>query len=140
MALIGGGGSGNVAGGNPSGTGGSLNYIGDHVYANSGSVSVPTAETSLIDTTTGGNSYILADIQLSSIDKVSDDFDLKIKINGEVVYGLQIDNTGYQAFLYGMSPIQLILPPQTRIEITLTNISQDVGREWFCTITGRVYG
>jgi hypothetical protein len=139
MPLIGGGGAGNVAGGNPSGTSSNLQYIGDHVYATSGSISVPTAETSLIDATTAGNSYILADIQLSSIDKVSDDFDLRIKINGEVVYGLQIDNTGYQSFLYGMSPIQLIIAPQTRIEVTLTNISQDVGREWFCNLTGRVY-
>jgi len=101
---------------------------------------VPTAETSLIDTTTGGNSYILADIQLACLDKVSDDFDLKIKINGEVVYGTQLDNTGYQEFLYGMAPIQLVIPPQTRVEVTLTNISQDVGREWFCILTGRVYG
>ena len=37
MALRGGGGAGNVAGGNPSGIGTSLNYVGDHVYAFSGS-------------------------------------------------------------------------------------------------------
>ena len=36
MALIGGGGAGNVAGGNPSGTGSSLNYVGNLVYAYSG--------------------------------------------------------------------------------------------------------
>jgi len=133
------GGGNPVGGANPSGTSSNLQYIGDHVFVTSGSVSVPTAETALIDSTTAGNSYILADIQLACLDKVSDDFDLKIKINGEVVYGLQIDNTGYQQFLYGMSPIQLVIPPQSRIEVTLTNISQDVGREWFCILTGRVY-
>ena len=36
MALVGGGGAGNIAGSNPAGTGTSLNHIGDHVYANSG--------------------------------------------------------------------------------------------------------
>jgi hypothetical protein len=33
MALVGGGGSPNVAGGNPSGTGGSINYVGGNAYA-----------------------------------------------------------------------------------------------------------
>ena len=48
MALIGGGGAGNVAGGNPSGTGTSLNYIGDHCYAYSGDVIVPAGFSALI--------------------------------------------------------------------------------------------
>ena len=38
MPLVGGGGSPNVTGANPAGTGGGLNYIGNHCYAFRGHV------------------------------------------------------------------------------------------------------
>jgi len=139
MPLIGGGGAANTAGsGGTAGVGTSLNYIGNHVYANSGTVSVPTAVTTLIDGTTANDSYTVAGIQLGCIEKVSDDFDLAIKVNGEIIYGLQLDNT-HQEFSYGMYPISLIIPPNSRIKVTLTNISQDVGRDWYAILTGEVY-
>ena len=138
MALVGGGGAPNVGGGSAAGVGTSLNYIGNHVYANSGTVSVPTAVTTLLDGTTANNSYVLAGIQLGCINKVSDDFDMEIKINGEIVMGIQLDNTN-QEYSYGMYPITLVIPPNSRIQLTLTNISQDVGRDWYAILTGRVY-
>ena len=138
MPLVGGGGAGNVGGGSAAGVGTSLNYIGNHVYANSGTISVPTAETTLIDGSTANNSYVLAGIQLGCIDKVSDDFDLSVKINGEIIMGIQLDNTN-QEYSYGMYPITLVIPPNSRLEVTLTNISQDVGRDWYAILTGEVY-
>jgi len=132
------GGGNPVGGANPAGIGGSINYIGKHAYANSGTVSVPTAETTLIDATTANNSYLVAGIQLGCINKVSDDFDLEVKIDGETVMGIQLDNTN-QEYSYGMYPITLIIPPSSRIQVTMTNISQDVGRDWYAILTGEVY-
>jgi len=60
MALIGGGGSGNVAGGNPSGTGTGLTYVGDHCYAYSGEITSGTSgDSTMLDFSTGANSYIV---------------------------------------------------------------------------------
>ena len=64
MALIGGGGAGNVAGGaNPSGTGTSLNYIGNHAYANSGVIQTETSAAPHLNFTTGGE-YIVGELEL----------------------------------------------------------------------------
>ena len=138
MPLVGGGGSPNVAGSSAAGVGTSLNYIGNHVYANSGTVSVTDNETTLIDTTTASNSYILGGIQLGSIVKVSEDFDLQIKINGETIMGIQVDNSNHE-YLYGMYPITLLIPPQSRLEVTLINVSSSTGRDWYAIMTGEVY-
>ena len=53
MALVGGGGAPNVAGSNPAGTGTSLNYIGDHVYAYSGTFQSLNATATMLQFTTG---------------------------------------------------------------------------------------
>ena len=64
MALIGGGGAGNVAGGaNPSGVGSGINYIGDHCYGNSGVGSAGTGgDFVALDFTSASNSYIMAEM------------------------------------------------------------------------------
>ena len=53
MPLVGGGGAGNVAGGNPAGTGTSLNYIGNHAYAYSGTFGATTGDQTMLNFTTG---------------------------------------------------------------------------------------
>ena len=132
------GGGNPVGGSNPVGIGQTLNYIGKHVYANSGLVVVDNATTTLLDSRTSSNSYILAGIQLGCINKVSEDFDVEIKIDGQTVMGIQIDNSN-QEYLYGMYPIELIIPPDSRIQVTMINISSGTGRDWFLTLTGEVY-
>ena len=133
-----------LGGGNPvgstntTGVGTSVNYIGKHVYANSGAVGVTDNETTLIDTTTAANSYILGGIQLGSIVKVSEDFDLQVKIDGETIMGIQLDNSN-QEYFYGAYPIELIIPPQSRLEVTLINVSSSTSREWYAILTGEVY-
>jgi len=53
MALIGGGGAGNVGGGNPSGTGTGLNYLGNLVYAYSGPQDGANSYVTYLNFTTG---------------------------------------------------------------------------------------
>ena len=53
MALVGGGGAGNVAGSNPAGVGTSINYIGNHAYAYAGALSASTSAETRLNFTTG---------------------------------------------------------------------------------------
>ena len=60
MPLVGGGGAGNIAGGNPAGTGTSLNYIGNHAYAYSGNFSsTGTDDTTYLEFDLALNQYIV---------------------------------------------------------------------------------
>tara|TARA_R100000687_G_scaffold18504_1_gene14995 strand:- start:104 stop:517 length:414 start_codon:yes stop_codon:yes gene_type:complete len=136
MALAG---AGNVSGGaNPSGTGSSINYIGDHVYAYSGVISVTNAATTMLQFNTASEGYILADIQMFCGDSETNDFDFALKINGETISNLQLDNTPQQ-YAYGNYPLQVILAPDSRVEIIMSNQSSSTGREWTISLTGRVY-
>jgi len=65
MALVGGGGAGNIAGSNPTGTSQGLNYLGDHCYATSGPIAADSGnEVTMVDFTTG-NGYILAKMEFT---------------------------------------------------------------------------
>ena len=61
MALVGGGGAGNVAGSNPAGVGSNLNYVGNLVYAYSGDITLNANlpnPTTLLEFTTGAELYL----------------------------------------------------------------------------------
>jgi len=138
MALIGGGGAGNVAGGtNPAGTGTSLNYIGDHCYGYSGGLPIPNSNTTMLEFTTANN-YIVAQVIFSGIDSTADDYGAFIDFNGEEVYGTYILNTSQTNF-YGMEPIPIIIPPYTKVVVRMINKSTSSGYEWIASLTGRVY-
>ena len=79
---------GNPTGGaNPSGTGSSINYIGNHCYANSGPVTVEdanTGNTTLIDFTTG-NAYIVATLHMfNNQANALDDF-VRVLLDGQEI-------------------------------------------------------
>ena len=138
MALVGGGGAGNTAGSNPSGIGSGINYLGDHVYANSGVVEVGQAETSLLDFFTSSNSYILAHFQIACDNQVSDNYEFHIKLDGQEVWTQRLTETVQDPFGTNY-PIEMIIPGQTRVELTLSNVSQDVAHGWVAVMRGRVY-
>ena len=135
MALIGGGGAGNVAGGNPSGTGTGLNYIGEHAYANSGVVEVDTNFIELLNFSTGNN-YIMAKQQIYSNTIAGADIFLKVSINSELIIASaynqqgQLDPTGY-------TPNEILIPPQSTVKIEMKVISGTANLS--TTVVGRVY-
>jgi hypothetical protein len=139
MPLIGGGGAGNIAsGGNPSGTGSNLNYIGDHVYLYSGTVGVINTETTLFDCSSGSNQYITAKLQIFHGTTSNEDFTYKIKLNSEII----LQYTGNQASTseyMSDEPIILLIPPNSRVIATATNDSSSTPRTHTATLTGRVY-
>jgi len=136
MALIGGGGAGNVAGGNPSGTGSSLNYIGDHAYAFSGSIDNSGTQNTLIDFTTANN-YITAKIHLVYFtESGSPDAAYTIVINGESVYALSLNGNVSDV---NRPDIRLIVPPFSRFQIFGQRISGAGTIAIGAVISGRVY-
>jgi len=135
MALVGGGGAGNVGGSNPAGTGSVLNYLGDHAYAYSGAISCNQNETTLVDATTGNN-YIVAKFQPSVISDTSDNMQFNLKINGELITRVQITSstatTPYEE-------VEFIIAPNSRLLITCLNQSDDSANDCAAMLTGRVY-
>ena len=117
MALIGGGGAPNVAGGsNPSGTGTGLSFVGNHAYGYSGIVStVSENEMTLLKDNMPTGGYFVGTAQFSYANLDSDDVIFQIKINGQIAFQIDIQ----QAHTYTTSPqnpIKLVLSPQDVLE------------------------
>lgn len=137
MAFI--AGAGNPTGGsNPSGTGSSINYIGEHAFGYSGSVSVNNVVSTMLDFTTASNSYILGKVAFFSDIINNDDYQLIIKFDGEAVMQQKVPQT-YQSTATGYYPVELIIAPQTHVEITLANVTDTTASDWTVTFTGRQY-
>lgn len=134
MAIL--GGAGNVAGSNPAGTGGSLNYIGDHCYANN-NVAVTDSETTFFEFTSAYDSYVVSGLQIINYSNSADDMQYKVYLNEELSASwLPPTSTNLQE---PPQPLQLFIPPATKVKITGTNTQSSAGRNHTASIVGRVY-
>jgi len=132
MALIGGGGAGNVTGGNPSGTGTSLNYIGDHCYAYSGVLDL-NGTTTVLSFDIASNQYIMAQMTPIYAEDLGDNIEYQIKINSEIIADFFISSAADTPH----EKINFIIAPDSKVEvIVITPALREVG----AMITGRVYG
>jgi hypothetical protein len=139
MALDGGGGGGGggpISSSNPTGTGGSINYIGNHAFANSGEISITNSETTMLEFTTQ-NSYVIGTVQFNMLVDTADDMFYKIKINNETVNGYLTQ--GAQQSTDSNNVIPILLPPFSKITMTATNAGSSTGRNNVCVVVGRVY-
>ena len=129
------GGGNPVGGSNPAGTGSVLNYVGEHAYAYSGAITCDNNETTLIDAATGNN-YIVAKFQPSVIADTSDNMQFNVKINNELITRVQITSstatTPYEE-------VEIIIAPNSRLEITCLNQSDTSANDCAAMLTGRVY-
>mgnify|MGYP005825818041 CR=1 FL=1 len=121
MALIGGGGAGNVAGGNPSGTGTGLNYYrtaeGTYCSATSGQVNLSSSLTTYLQFTTGTETIVCQPSYSCDWDTAGTAFvNFEIKFNSEVIFEsfIRRDFVGYPT-----SNIELVIPPYTSVEISM---------------------
>ena len=138
MPLVGGGGAPNVSGGNPSGTGKGLNYIGNHVSGTSGIIAVPNSETTLMEFTTASQSYIVAQIQILNASGNNDDMTYKVYLNNEIIGEWYFTTVANQPD--PPTPYHLIIPGDSRVKVTALNNQSSSGRDHSATLTGRVYG
>jgi len=140
MALVGGGGAGNIAGSNPSGTGTTLNYIGSHCYGYSGQLTVTNTAVTMLEFFTG-TQYTKGKLQYtwhttdSPPEYTGDDLLLQVFIDDQIV----ISNLGGSAHDRSRAFIELICPPYAKIKVTLANVSAATGRYGTIAYTGRVY-
>tara|TARA_Y100001938_G_C7803555_1_gene288298 strand:- start:8 stop:430 length:423 start_codon:yes stop_codon:yes gene_type:complete len=139
MALVGGGGAPNVAGGaNPAGVGASLQYVGNHCYAYSGKFQT-TAGTSA-DTTallfTTGSEYIHVDYLGFEDDETNTGRDrfVSIFINNEEIFHGKYTNPQEMS---QDQPIRMIIPPFTKVEVKCGGA--DGSSNWTVMLTGRLY-
>ena len=135
MALVGGGGAGNVASSNPAGTGSSLNYIGEHAYAASGSIGVDNNLKDLCDFSTGP-SYIVGKVMFGEGATSGDDYRYTIQFDSQVVDQFNV-NGGTQAPDRNARP--LLLPPYTRVQFQAQNITDTSEGNQTAFFVGRVY-
>jgi hypothetical protein len=136
MALVGGGGAPNVSGGsNPSGTGTSLNYVGDHAYAYSGEIEASDVETTMLDFTLGANQYFVGKVQFSYYGGTNQDCQHNIKINGELIQRYRVT----QAYTEPDNYFPIIFVGGDRVQITSKNLIDSASLTTIVTITGRIY-
>ena len=101
---------------NPSGIGASVNYIGNHCYATSGSIadsSSGSAATTLFDFSVG-SSYIVATINVISTHEGSAAIYLDAIIDGESVFEGKTDD---EPNLYMAMPLKILLPPYSKFTL-----------------------
>ena len=135
MPLVGGGGAGNVAGSNPSGTGQGLNYIGDHAYAYSGEVAIAassSADTTMLTFQTG-NEYIVGKLNFSNDSGGTSDVYIDIKIDSQVVFTARYSQA-YQAT--NEQPLPILLPAFAKVEVIM---GSDGNENMTAHYIGRVY-
>jgi hypothetical protein len=138
VPLVGGGGAPHTTGGNPVGTGAGINYIGNHAYAYSGVITADNNETTLLDFTTGGQQYIESWIQVFASTVQADDFEINIKFDGQIIMSSEYEKSYSGNFVNGI-PRKVIIPAQTRVQITATNTQGTTNADWSAIIAGRVY-
>jgi len=122
MALIGGGGAGNVAGGNPSGTGKGLSYMGGGVHAGwSGTVNIGSAGAEVVqfefDT---GSAHLIADyvfgIEGNNIDSNSY-YGFQISLDGQLVYEQTARAATTTASSVIGQPFTFVIPAFSKVKI-----------------------
>jgi hypothetical protein len=140
MALIGGGGAGNVAGGNPSGTGTGLTYVGDHCYAYSGSIAITSQVQTMLNFNTANN-YLVVKIQTGVTQggggAQSDDIETVVQLNSEVIIARMLSHNNESGQL---ESIDLLIPPYSTILVTCDNVQGTTSTPTQVTLSGRVYG
>ena len=136
MPLVGGGGSPNVAGGNPAGTSTSLNYVGKHAYAYSGDVSVSGSLTTMLEFVTA-EQYVVAHYQVhGTLAQIgANQLQLEVTINGE-----SITHTFWDSPQDNLNPFEnlILLPPYSKIRFQLAQASGS-DKTMQVTLMGEVY-
>jgi len=141
MALIGGGGAGNVSGGaNPAGVGQLLNIIGNFAYAYSGLWTASTTQQTVLNFDTG--SYMFKGIlQLNG--PVDDDNPSQISIAAaELVLDGQaiclIANGAGDGGPFDVTQ-EIIVPPFSSVEVKVVSNGNETDRFGSVAMTGRIY-
>ena len=125
---------------NPSGTGSSINYIGDHAYATSGAFATSQTAQTMLSFTTGGH-YIVGEFHFNSeIDfaTISGGYSAyQIEFNGEVVSATKCGSASDDQQAYAQ--IKVLIPPYTLVVVKADSTNDAGDHTLTALFTGRVY-
>ena len=133
MPLVGGGGAGNTAGSNPSGTSTSLNYIGDHAYGASGSVDVDNNVTTLMSFSTS-NAYVVCDMHFMRFDSGEDDIQFVVNQNGQDMAAMETHSAQAR-----YNQLKILLEPFSTYIIKAQNTGSSSTVASGVVLVGRIY-
>jgi len=132
MALAG---AGNPVGGtNPSGTGGSINYVGDRVYGYSGQSTIGSGGAVMLSFTTGSD-LIQAEVQFSWGSSSNYDVTPEITMDGQTIWQQYIQAAQLD-FPQDLGRVRLIIPPYTKV--TIEQVASANVTLCSATMTGRI--
>jgi len=140
MALVGGGGAGYTAGGNPAGTGTTLNYIGDHVYAYSGTFGSLNSSQTMLDFTTGssvvvGRVHCNGAVNVAAVDAgLVDSF--TVTMDGQTIALLKTETGSERQWA---AWVDIVIPPFTHVTVTTIAAASNATYLVTALITGRIY-
>jgi len=131
------GGGNPIGGSNPSGTSSSLNYVGNHAYAYSGTIPISGSDTTMLAFETA-NAYIKGQLNFSGVwgDMGSSPVTMILSINGENTVVNKVANVSARD-VEG-TPYPILLPPNSKIVVSMLQTS-GTNRDYQATIIGRVY-
>jgi len=133
------GGANPVGGSNPSGVGTSLNYVGNHCYANSGAVAITSGDTATLLNFTTGSKYIMATITGGRNMKATAETFTKILLDDQEVFRSKYDNGAGQTLVPPFNTnIYMLIPPYTKF--VLTCAPEDANETISIILVGEVYG
>ena len=118
----------------------SIRYIGNHVYANSGEVTVTNAVGTLLEFVSG-TGYIPAFWEVSYTQAngavASEDYAFYLYFNDELIFSAGVNSSSSGAI---RNPLQILIPPFTKVNISAQNQTGTTGHLCYAILTGRVYG
>lgn len=132
------GGGNPVSSSNPSGTGSSINYVGNHAYAHSGLVETAnqSVEVPMLKFSTG-NAYIDSKIVLQHAENTTDDINFSVLFNGEII--IQHTAARVDLSVIASNYLPILIPPFTEVTIQVTNNGGDTPRSTYAILRGDVY-
>ena len=122
-------------------TGLTLNYIGNHAYAYSGTFGASTTAATALEFTTG-NEYIVGEFQLNQAIQFASGFGtnmvmMQIELNGEVVSSMIIGLTAADSQSWGTQ--KMIIPPYSTLKASINFDDNQSARLSAITFSGRIY-
>jgi len=115
-----------------------IRYVGDHAFGFAGQKDISSDPTDMFDFTTG-TGYIIAKFYFTTDDATTDDYHIRIALNGLRVLGSRVA-TPHNVELYGFAPYSMLLPPETAVVVTVSRAAGSGSAGWNAYFHGRVYG
>ena len=116
-----------------------LNYVGEHVYAYSGSVTFNNNITNALNFTTG-NKPIVLDLMITTDHNDADNFQYALLLNNISIATALFLNTTQTDLTLPVQLLNLVIPPYTNVKLTFQNVQDTTDHTAYGILTGKLYG